>query len=247
MIQSNFHHSIRFGDGTLENGKFKGYDTYEDWHLIPSSRPTIAPPGVETKFVTIPGMDGSIDLSEFLRKDRPAFGNRAGTFDFYVANMYDDPNIHEYWMSMYPKIVNAIHGKRFKMVLWEDDPDYYWEGRFTVDKHDPGNGDHSSVSISYQVGPYKWKIRPGNDSVTWDNFNFQKDYDNGVETGYVYGDGGVVCVDISNAGADTELTIGEETIPLAGRRTARIIRPVNGKTAISLSGEGSMVWREGSL
>ena len=117
MIQSNYKHSIRFGDGTLENGKFKGVDTYEDWHLIPSSRPTIAMPGVEVKFVTIPGMDGALDLSQFIRKDRPAYGNRSGTFEFYVENMYDDFNQNEYWMTVYPKIVNTLHGKKFKMGI----------------------------------------------------------------------------------------------------------------------------------
>lgn len=185
MIRSNFHHSIRFGDGTLDSkGRFKGYDTYEDWHLIPSSRPTISMPGVETKFVTIPGVDGALDLSQFLRKDRPAYGNRAGTFEFNVEND------NEFWMTTYPKIVNVLHGKKFKMVLNEDDPDYYWEGRFTVDKYEPGNGNWSTVAISYQVGPWKMKIRNANEDMVWDNFNFEKDYDyypSGINNYYVIG------------------------------------------------------------
>lgn len=247
MLQSNYHHSIRFGDGTLVNGRFGGFDTYEDWHLIPSSRPTISMPGVETKFVTIPGMDGSIDLSQYLRHDRPAYGNRGGTFEFYVENMYDDPITNDYWMTVYPKIVNALHGKHFKMVLNEDDPDWFWEGRFTVDKFEAGDGSHSVIAISYQVGPFKWKIRAGNDYITWDNFNFQKDYDNCVEPGYVYGTGGVVRIEVTGGDANTAILFGNEVIPLGGRQSASIVRDVYGKVPISLSGTGTMVWREGSL
>ena len=247
MLHTDYHHSIRFGDGTLVNGEFAGLDTWEDWHLIPTSRPTISMPGVETKFVTIPGMDGSIDLSQFLRGDRPAFGNRGGTFEFYVSNMYDDPDQNEFWMTVYPKIVNSIHGKKFKMVLREDDPDYFWEGRFTVDKFEPSDGSHSTVAISYQVGPYKWKIRDGNAPFTWNNFNFQNDFDQYVDTGYCFGNGGVVRVEVTGAGPNSSVTIGSETIPLNGRANANIVRTINGRTRIALTGQGSISWREGSL
>lgn len=35
-------------------------DTWDDWKLIPSSRPVIAPPIERTKFVTVPGRDLSL-------------------------------------------------------------------------------------------------------------------------------------------------------------------------------------------
>lgn len=178
MKRARYKHSILFGDGTLEDGKFVGIDTYEAWHLIPSSRPTIAMPGIETKYVTIPGRDGSLDLSEFLRKDRPAYGDRSGSFEFVVENDFDvDARDEEFWMTIYPNIVNALHGKKFKMVLREDDPDYYWEGRFTVDKYEPGDGYHSTVTISYAISPYKRRIRKYSEGMVWDNFNFEKDHD----------------------------------------------------------------------
>ena len=248
MKRQRFKHSILFGDGTLENGQFVGLDTYKDFHLIPSSRPTIAMPGIETKYVTIPGRDGTLDLSNYLREDRPAYGDRSGNFEFVVENDFDvDARPEEFWMTIYPRLVNTLHGKKFKMVLLEDDPDYFWEGRFSVEKYEPGEGHHSEVSIAYQVGPYKWKIRPGNDDIAWDNFNFERDNDNHINAGYCYGNGGVVRIEVTGANSGTKVQFGNEQISLGGRSKAQIIRPIDGKKQIALIGTGHLTWREGSL
>lgn len=254
MLRTNMKHSIKFGDGTLENGKFTGIDTYEDWHLIPSSRPNISMPGVETKFVTIPGMDGSLDLSQFIRKDRPAFGDRSGSFEFYVEND------HEFWMTIYPKIVNALHGKRFKMVLNEDDPDYYWEGRFTVDRYESGDGNWSTVSISYAIAPYKRRIRKVSEKMIWDNFNFEKDYDydpwnlddvNVVDGGFldIWGDGYPFQLEVTGLSDSVDVNFGGETKTVAAGETVKIGHAVYGSQRITFSGTGHVKvdWRGGSL
>lgn len=164
------YHSITFGDGTLDkNGKFQGTNTWDDWHLIPSSRPVIASPGVSTKYVEIPGKSGAIDLSEYLTGS-VVYGNRTGSLEFYVDND------HEYWETLRGKIINFIHGQELKMCL-EDDPNYFWEGRFSFNewRSEPWN---SKVVIDYVVGPFKVSIREnGADPVEWDSFNFETDYD----------------------------------------------------------------------
>ena len=123
------YHSITFGDGSLYEsgskiGQFKGTNTWDDWHLIPSSRPVIASPGVSTKMIEIPGKSGMIDLSEYLTGD-VIYGNRSGSLEFYVDNG------HEYWETIRSRITNFLHGQQMKMCL-EDDPTYYWEGRFSL-------------------------------------------------------------------------------------------------------------------
>lgn len=161
------YHSITFGDGTLnQDGKFVGKNTWEDWHLIPSSRPTIAQAGVSTTFVDIPGRrDGPIDLSEYLTGGI-VYGQRSGSFEFIVDND------HEYWITIQMKIAQYLHGKRMRMVL-EDDPEYYYEGRFTLNdwKSESWN---SKITINYVVGPYKYRIK---DDLPWlwDTFNFEND------------------------------------------------------------------------
>ena len=56
------YHSITIGDK----------NTWDDWHLIPTTRPLFAPPGVKKNIVSIPGGDGSLDLTEALT-GRPTY------------------------------------------------------------------------------------------------------------------------------------------------------------------------------
>ena len=163
------YHSITFGDGTVTNGVFVGTNTWDDWHLIPSSRPVVASPGVSTNFVEIPGQDGALDISTYLTGDI-AYGTRSGSFEFYVDND------HEYWENLRRKIINTIHGQKMKMCL-EDDPGYYWEGRFSLNewRSEPWN---SKVVIDYVVGPYKIaNVLSGSKKTVWDTFNFDTDID----------------------------------------------------------------------
>ena len=50
------YHSITFGDK----------NTWDDWHLIPSKRPSFNPPNVKSQYVDIPGGNGVLDLTESL-------------------------------------------------------------------------------------------------------------------------------------------------------------------------------------
>lgn len=148
-------HSITFGDGTVVLGVFQGKNTWRDWHLIPTSRPVVAQAGVSTNFVDIPGRKlGPIDMTEYLTGGL-LFGARSGSFEFIVDND------HEYWENIRTKIVNYLHGKRMKMCL-EDDPGYYYEGRFTINEWRSGEN-NSSITINYALKPYKYQIGTSSD------------------------------------------------------------------------------------
>ena len=134
------YHSITFGSGN--NAK----NSWDDWHLVPSSRLIFSPPPIKTKYVDIPGADGSIDLTETLL-GRPAYENRTGELEFIVVNGYGE------WKDRYSEILNYLHGRQMRAVL-EDDPGYYYIGRFTVDEW--GSEENwSTITISYNVDPYK--------------------------------------------------------------------------------------------
>ena len=166
-------HSITFGDGTLIQQQFVGKNTWTDWHLIPATRPTPAMPGFNTKYVEIPGRDGTIDLSECLVK-RPVYGDRSGSFQFYVDHEHYNPI--ETWVSVYHDIAAFLHGKHMKMCL-SDDPLWYYEGRFSLNEFSP-DAAFSSITINYQVQPFKYKIYTSGDTdILWDPFNFETDYD----------------------------------------------------------------------
>ena len=168
-------HSISFGEivynARIGNNVFDVLaNTWTDWHLIPSSRPSIANPDVVNKFIEIPGYDGLLDLTEYL-SGKPNYGQRKGTLSFIVDNG------HESWETIRQKIVNFFHGKSMKMRL-DDCPDYYYVGRFKVGNLESG-ADHSKISIEYTLNPFKYKIEMnGSDyPMIWDTFNFETDYD----------------------------------------------------------------------
>lgn len=150
------YHSITLGDK----------NTWDDWHLIPKSRPLFNPPSVKTNYIEIPGGDGSLDLTTALA-GRPVYKNRTGAWEFYVENGFKD------WTVLYSEIMTYLHGKKLKAIL-EDDPDYYYEGRFAVNawKSDPN---WSIITIDYEVGPYKRSLLAAGNDWLWDTFNFETD------------------------------------------------------------------------
>ena len=147
------YHSITFGDK----------NTWDDWHLIPTTRPVFVPPSQKVKTLDIVGGDGLIDLSTSLT-GYPVFNNREGSFDFAVANGYEP------WYTVYSKIMSYLHGKTMKARL-EDELEYYYEGRFTVNNW-KSDKVFSTISIGYSVNPYKWEDRTSIEDWKWDTFNF---------------------------------------------------------------------------
>ena len=142
------YHSITFG--TLNGGRVTGANTWEDWHLIPSSRPTVALAPPNLNFVDIPGRKrGPIDMSDYLTGGT-TYGDRSGSFEFYVDND------HENWVTLRDKIISYLHGKKMMMSL-EDDPDHYYEGRFSLNEWRSESW-NSMVVINYVVRPKNYSV-----------------------------------------------------------------------------------------
>lgn len=128
-------------------GMLKGYNTWYDWHLIPSSRPTIEHPQITTTFLKIPGRHGSIDLTNFL-SNAPIMADRTGSFEFIAVEGYGSFDF------MRINLVSALHGRKMLMAF-EDDPDYYYVGRFMIKTwRNEKTGPY--INIDYQVEPYKY-------------------------------------------------------------------------------------------
>lgn len=148
------YHSITFGEK----------NTWDDWRLAPAYRPAFKPPAQKVKTLDIPGGDGLIDLSEALT-GYPVFQNRTGSFEFVVMNDFKP------WHIAYSDIMDYLHGQKLHAVL-EDDPDYFYEGRFTVDEW-KSEKDWSRIVINYDVGPYKWAVKSSLADWMWDPFSFR--------------------------------------------------------------------------
>lgn len=155
------YHSVTFGDK----------NTWDDWHLVPSSRPVFNPPTLKTKTLEIPGGDGVIDLSETLT-GYPVYNNRTGSMEFiFVNDFYEPVKTHQEWYEVYSNITDYLHGQQLQAFL-EDDKEYYYEGRFTVNNW-KSDKNHSIITIDYDVGPYKWLIHSSLEDWLWDPFNFK--------------------------------------------------------------------------
>lgn len=140
------YHSIDFY--SVKTGVTK--NTWEDFYLIPTSRPLINPPTKKIKTVDIPGANGVLDLTDSLT-GYPLYNNREGTFEFIVDNG------NEKWAVLYSEIMDFFSNNVFRITL-EDDPDYYYEGTCKVDSWVSNtDGTWSNLTIGYSVGPYKYE------------------------------------------------------------------------------------------
>lgn len=122
-------------------------NTFDDWRIVPTSRPVIAPPVFRENYIDIPGTYGSLDYSR-AHTGLPVYGNRSGSWEFVVLNDYRP------WEMAFSDIQRTIHGKRCFITL-EDDLDYFYVGTLTVNewRSDPG---WSRIVINYNLEPFKY-------------------------------------------------------------------------------------------
>lgn len=240
------YHSVTFGDK----------NTWDDWHLVPQSRPVLLPPDVKTNYVDIPGADGHLDLTEALTGE-PLYKNRTGSISFYVMNGYQP------WDELYSTIMNYLHGQKMRVYL-EDDPGFYYEGRFSVntwrsEKH------NSEIVIDYDISPYKIDMYSSKDAWLWDPFNFRtgiiRDYSNvridGTNVITMYGSRKTIMpifiVTLDNPNNPMVLAWSEKpnaTYPLvAGEYKLPDIKVKNTISTFTVTGQGilSIDYRGGSL
>lgn len=150
----------------MEGVLFGDKHSYRDWGLYLKARPEISPPKPKTVYVQIPEADGQLDLSDVLMGDI-AFENRNITCNFLVVGG------REKWADMYSEILDYLHGRKMQ-VVFDDDPSYYYEGRFQVDKWSSSSLS-STIVISGNVEPYKIEDRSSLDGWLWDDFCFDTD------------------------------------------------------------------------
>lgn len=235
------YHSITIGEK----------NTWDDWKLIPLSRPVVKPPEVVTKYVEIPGYDGSVDLTELLT-GRPTYSRRVGDWKFMVTNNYDGYD----WQTLYSSIMNYLHGEELEVRL-EDDPDYFYTGRLSVSGWDSGKS-YSTITIGYELMPFKLSNISSIDEWLWDDFNFEtgviRDYgglrvDGELSIRIIGGDKSIV-PDIAIS-APMEITYNgfTENYESAGVYHAVDLAIIPGENTMTFKGTGevSVIFRGGSL
>lgn len=137
--------------------------TFLDWFLSPVERPSIDKAEVKENYIEIPGTNGGLDLTESLTGS-PLYKYIEGSFEFKVLNDRRLPILNNKcelikekeitWEYLNRDIRSFLNGKERYMML-EDDPSWYYKGRFTVERYDASNAANSRITISYKVYPFK--------------------------------------------------------------------------------------------
>lgn len=131
-------------------------NSYDDFKIVPKSRPLVNPPEAKTEYLDVPGADGSLDYTEALAGLK--FKDREGEWSFYVLNDSCTLNSsYMKWNELYTYILKTIHGKRKRIVL-ESDPDFYYLGRIFVSQW-ASNKDYSEVTLKYIIEPWKYPMQ----------------------------------------------------------------------------------------
>ena len=146
-------------------------NAFEDWGLVAKQRPYFVPPKQKTNFLEVPGASYTLDLSESLT-GYPVYDDREGSIEFTMLNDIDK---YGEWYSRYSEIMGFLHGHVMRAFL-DDDKEYFYEGRFTVDDYSPGDAQGNpwgKIKIGYKLSPYKWYYLSSIEPWLWDPFNFR--------------------------------------------------------------------------
>lgn len=130
----------------MQGVKFDDKHSYYHWGLMFKSRPVISPPIPKTKYVEVPGADGAIDMTDTLT-GYTQYQNRLIKFEFILMAG------REKWPAIYSDLLDTLHGRKFR-ITFDDDPDYYYTGRVTVDKWDAAKVT-SIITMTAEVEPFK--------------------------------------------------------------------------------------------
>lgn len=165
------YHSITIGDSIssfteqgVSHSRITGKNTWDDWHLIPSTRPLVNPPKLNTKGIQVPGRNGTLDMSRVLT-GYMTYQNRTGSWEFIVDND------HWGWAVAYSAIMADIHGQE-KLCVFEDDAGYYYKGLLSVNAW-KSDKSWSLITIDYDLEPFKRAIQSSEEEWLWDPFNFE--------------------------------------------------------------------------
>lgn len=125
---------------------FGGWHSHRDLNLIQQSV-DVQPAPPKTNLVSVPGADGSKDLST-QPAGRVVFGDRKITWTFAL---YPGEN----WDQKHQQVSNALNGLACDITL-DSDPGYYYQGRLTVKKYKV-DGLLRQITIEAVCKPYKLK------------------------------------------------------------------------------------------
>lgn len=209
----------------IETGiTFGDIHSFDDLNLI-LSKSEIPPAQPKTKYVDIPGADGSLDVSEVHGEVK--YSNRDCKFTFTMHPL-DSSTFEE----KQTEISNKLNGKVLKITL-DKDEEYYYTGRCIVNSYS-SDKKMNKIVINAKVHPYKFK-----QNVTTLNYNLS-----GTPTAInITNSRKSVSPTITCTNDNTVIVFGTATFNLsAGTHKVLDILLVEGNNVLTVSGSGTVTF-----
>lgn len=142
----------------------KSFHTYDTWRLYITNTDCIGNPEQYTNYVTIPGRNGQLDLSDTLT-GRPTYIKR----QLKIELAGNRPKVS--WDLIISYFRNQINGRICK-ITFDNDKSHYWRGRVHVN-------DFASAlrlgkfTMNVDAEPYKYNTQTTAEPWIWDTFDFE--------------------------------------------------------------------------
>ncbi|MCD8206435.1 MAG: phage tail family protein [Bacteroidales bacterium] len=142
---------------------FNGVHSWDDWGLRLKDI-SIGIPEAKTEYIDVPGMNGSLDLTE-AQNGGICYGMRTLQFTFDARNCS-----YVRWAALISLIAGAIEGQDEKIIL-DIDSGYYYTGRCHVSTS-KSNSVLSEIVIECYCQPFKMDVNTSDEPWLWDPFSF---------------------------------------------------------------------------
>lgn len=211
----------------LRGVQFGDYHTADDWNLIMNQK-TVSPPAPKTNYVSVPGRDGDLDLTEAL-SGVVNYQDRTASFVFLLTN-----GSHADREDLISEIVGVLHGQSMQIIDTADYPDYYMTGRLTV-KSISNNNAYGVIEIEAVCNPWRYAINQKKKTVTVQSSD-------GTVSAVMTNSGyKTITPTVTVTGSSITLTYGTTSTTLsAGSYTLPGLLLTPGANTVTVSGDGTI-------
>ena len=210
---------------------FGEYNTAEDWGLTMSTK-KIPLPAPKTTFVSVPGRDGDIDMTEAL-DGVVHYDVRPASFVFEIL----EGTVQER-LELAKTISQVLHGQMLRIIDQDDYPGYYLIGRVSVTEVNH-NKAYSTIKVSATCRPWRYAINEASRTIVLTSL---------TRVIVLNNDGSMVVNPMINVSGSLNLEFGTSSVNLTtGVYVLPSFRLRPGLNTIKVSGSGSAVftYREG--
>lgn len=151
------------GNVTMTNKDGITKSAYDDFNLIIKHK-VIHSPNPQLHKQTIIGMDGAIDLTEYITGN-VKFDERQIDLNFRFLGRENERT------AMVSKMLEFVHGQDIKYIF-NDDLDFFYEGRMTENTPEV-NGKTYDLSTTITCKPFKRDLTSSAEEWLWDTFDFE--------------------------------------------------------------------------